>query len=59
MRFKDSFSENSITFAPFLLLPSTFPKCEFEKSVNIQPVINELVHKVAHDYDFLRNCLEK
>ncbi|XP_021962634.1 glutathione synthetase isoform X2 [Folsomia candida] len=58
MRSKDSFSPDSINFAPFMLLPSTFPRCEFERAVGIQPVLNELMHKVAHDYDFLKNSLE-
>lgn len=59
MRSRDNFSTDSINFAPFLLLPSTFPRTEFERSVRIQPVLNELIHKVAHDYKFLKNCLEK
>jgi glutathione synthase len=59
MRSRDNFSSDSINFAPFVLLPSTFPRCEFEKSVRIQPVLNELMHNVAHDYEFLSSCLEK
>lgn len=59
MRPKDAFSSASISFAPFLLLPSPFPKEEFEKSLRLQPILNELVHKIAHDYEFLRSTLSK
>ncbi|CAH0551180.1 unnamed protein product [Brassicogethes aeneus] len=57
MRSKSSFSEDSVTFAPFVLLPSSFPKKEFEEAVDIQVILNELVHKVAHDRHFLTTCL--
>lgn len=57
MRSKQKFSPDSIIFAPFTLLPSSFPKAEFEKAVEIQPVLNELMHNVAHDYEFLKNVL--
>lgn len=59
MRSKQKFSPDSIIFAPFTLLPSSFPKAEFEKAVEIQPVLNELMHNVAHDYEFLKNVLAK
>lgn len=36
IRSRTAFSEDSINFAPFLLLPSTFPRREFEKAVEIQ-----------------------
>ncbi|CAG7693765.1 unnamed protein product [Allacma fusca] len=57
MRSKQNFSKDSVTFAPFLLLPSTFPRPEFERAVNIQTVLNTLVHRVAHDFEFLRSSL--
>lgn len=59
MRSKNNFSSDSVNFAPFTLFPSTYPKNEFEKAVEIQPVLNELMHKVAHDYEFLHNSLKK
>ncbi|ODN05249.1 Glutathione synthetase [Orchesella cincta] len=57
MRRKDNFSKDSLSFAPFLLLPSTFPRTEFERSLRLQTVLNELVHRVAHDYEFLHQSL--
>lgn len=59
MRSKMNFSKDNLQFAPFLLLPSSFPRTEFEKAVAIQPILNELMHKVAHNWDFLRNCLQE
>ncbi|XP_058806271.1 glutathione synthetase-like isoform X2 [Phymastichus coffea] len=47
-----------ICYAPFLLLPSFFPRKEFEKGQQTQILLNELIHKVAHDYKFLRNTLK-
>lgn len=43
--------------APFVLFPSSLPRREFEKSVRLQPILNELTHKVAHDEAFLRETL--
>lgn len=59
MRSKNNFSPDSVIFAPFTLFPSSYPKAEFEKAVEIQPLLNELTHKVAHDYEFLFNTLKK
>ncbi|XP_021934218.1 glutathione synthetase-like isoform X2 [Zootermopsis nevadensis] len=58
MRSKLNFSKDSLQFAPFVLLPSTFPQKEFKKAVEIQIILNELVHKVAHDYEFLSSSLK-
>lgn len=58
MRSRTSFSPDGLIIAPFALLPSTFPRKEFEKAVNIQTVLNVLVHKVAHSYSFLKETLE-
>lgn len=58
MRSKTSFSKDNLYFAPFALLPSRFPKQEFERAVNIQPIINELIHKVAHNHEFLEDTLK-
>lgn len=44
-------------FAPFISLPTHFPRREFEKAVRLQPILNELMHAVAHDTDFLRETL--
>ncbi|XP_066253548.1 glutathione synthetase-like [Euwallacea similis] len=58
IRSKTSFSEDFISFAPFTLLPSTYPRKEFQKAVNIQPTLNELMHRVAHNEKFLRETLQ-
>ncbi|KAG8240409.1 hypothetical protein J437_LFUL003123 [Ladona fulva] len=58
MRSKTNFNKNTLQFAPFMLLPSTFPKREFEKAVEIQPILNELMHKVAHNHEFLSESLK-
>jgi glutathione synthase len=39
------------------LTPSSFPRSEFEKAIKLQPVLNELMHKVAYDTEFLTTTL--
>ncbi|XP_028175876.1 glutathione synthetase-like isoform X1 [Ostrinia nubilalis] len=58
MRDKKQFNKDSIQIAPFVLLPSPFPQTEFNKAVELQPVLNELMHKVAHDDEFLEHTLQ-
>ena len=58
MRRKDQFDRDALHFAPFMLFPSPFPRDEFEKAVGLQVVVNELMHKVAHDYTFLKDALK-
>ncbi|XP_041976771.1 glutathione synthetase-like isoform X3 [Aricia agestis] len=58
MRDKKNFTKDAIQIAPFVLLPSPFPRSEFEKAVELQPVLNELMHKVAHDDEFLEQTLK-
>eukprot|EP00092_Neocalanus_flemingeri_P069969 GFUD01085832.1.p1 GENE.GFUD01085832.1~~GFUD01085832.1.p1 ORF type:complete len:481 (+),score=154.58 GFUD01085832.1:62-1504(+) len=57
MRQKDKFDRDALHFAPFVLFPTPFPRDEYRKSVELQTVLNELMHKVAHDYDFLKETL--
>lgn len=57
MRSKVSFNPDVLQFAPFVLVPSSFPRREFEKAVELQPLINELVHKIANNYEFLKKAL--
>ncbi|KZC07199.1 Glutathione synthetase [Dufourea novaeangliae] len=59
MRSKTNFNKNMLQFAPFILLPSPFPRREFENACQIQPVLNLLIHKVAQDYNFLKETLEE
>ena len=46
MRRKDQFDRDALHFAPFVLFPTSFPRDEFYKSVKLQQVLNELMHKV-------------
>ncbi|KAH8419868.1 hypothetical protein KR009_003457 [Drosophila setifemur] len=57
MRSKAAFSPDSLNFAPFVLVPSSFPRKEFEKAVALQPIINRLMHNVAHDEEFITTTL--
>ncbi|XP_014092061.2 glutathione synthetase isoform X2 [Bactrocera oleae] len=57
MRSKANFSPDSLNFAPFILMPSSFPRKEFEKAKNLQTIINQLMHNVAHDEEFLTTTL--
>ncbi|XP_063905796.1 glutathione synthetase-like isoform X2 [Zophobas morio] len=59
MRSKTTFSEDSLNFAPFVLVPTAFPRKQFLKSIEIQPILNELMHKVAHSREFLTECLQE
>jgi glutathione synthase len=40
-----------------VLTPSLYPRSEFEKAINLQTVLNELIHNVAHDTEFLKSTL--
>ncbi|KAG7160163.1 Glutathione synthetase-like 2 [Homarus americanus] len=59
MRYKASYDQDTLQMAPFFLLPSAFPRREFERVVKLQPLINVLMHKIAHNHEFLENCLKK
>jgi len=58
MRQKNKYDRDALHFAPFVLLPSPFPKDEYYKAIQLQTILNELMHKVAHDYDFLKAALK-
>lgn len=49
---------DSYTFLPFCLLPSPFPREALGQVKALQEDINLLMHRVAHDYEFLRDCLQ-
>lgn len=57
MRPKQSYNPDSISFAPFVLVPSVFPRKEFEKAIELQTLVNELIHRIANNYDFLQKTL--
>jgi glutathione synthase len=50
---------DTLSMAPFFLLPTPFPRREFEKVYKLQPLINTLMHRVAHSHDFLQRSLVK
>ncbi|XP_014476113.1 PREDICTED: glutathione synthetase-like isoform X2 [Dinoponera quadriceps] len=58
-RSKTNFNRDLLQFAPFTLLPSPFPREEFQNACNIQIILNTLIHRVAHDYDFLKETLRE
>ncbi|CAL7948958.1 unnamed protein product [Xylocopa violacea] len=59
MRSKKNFNKNTLQFAPFILIPSPFPRKEFQKACQMQTVLNILIHRVAQDYNFLKETLKE
>jgi glutathione synthase len=45
--------------APITLLPSSYPRKAFDSALSIQPLFNELVHKVANNAEWLGSVAEK
>lgn len=58
LRSKTDFNRDILQFAPFVLFPSPFPREEFQNACDIQIILNVLIHRVAHDYDFLKETLQ-
>lgn len=50
-------TKDILEHAPFALLPSVFPRAEFEKACAVQTTLNTLIHQAAHDPSFLRETL--
>lgn len=59
LRSKVNFNRDVLQFAPFALFPSPFPREEFQNACDIQIILNTLIHRVAHDYDFLKETLQE
>jgi len=55
---EDAFSQEKVTYPPITLLASPVPRHCFLSAERIQIDFNSLMHHVAHDYDFLRECLK-
>lgn len=51
-------SSDVVSYAPFALFPSVIPKSLFNEAKLIQTDFNLLLHKVAHDHDFLQKSLK-
>lgn len=58
MRSKEQLNRDTVFYAPFVLLPSSFPRKEFDKATAVQTILNELTHKVAHDHNFITESLK-
>lgn len=59
LRSKINVNRDVLQFAPFVLFPSPFPRKEFQNACDIQIILNMLIHRVAHDYNFLKETLEE
>jgi len=59
VRSTKQFNRDQVQILPFTLLPSSFPRKCFEDVKSIQIILNELMHKVAHDREFLRSSLRR
>ncbi|CAD7090096.1 unnamed protein product [Hermetia illucens] len=57
MRSKTDYNPDNMFFVPFILTPSSFPRKEFNRAIKLQKILNELMHWVAHDVEFLRTTL--
>lgn len=58
IRSRGNFSEDSLDFAPFVLTPTPYPREQFRKAERLQTILNELMHRVAHDRLFLTESLK-
>lgn len=59
MHWRENFDRNRVQLAKFTLLPTTFPSNEFSKAKDIQIIVNKLIHKVAHNHEFLTETLKR
>ena len=59
LKSKNQAHQDQVQVAPFTLLPTPFPKTEFEKAVELQTIFNELMHKVAYDREFITEKLKR
>lgn len=57
MRSRTDFNPDIMQFAPFVLFPSIIRTEDFNTLISIQSVFNEIIHKVAHNKEFLKLCL--
>lgn len=58
IRPKDTMDPNTLTIAPHVLFPSPIPRKDFYQLIGMQPALNLLMHKVAHDHSFLQEALK-
>lgn len=58
VRTADNMDPNILTIAPHTLLPSPIPRKDFDELTRLQPELNLIMHKVAHDHAFLKDALK-
>lgn len=54
-----NYNRDQVQLLPFTLIPSSFPEKPFFIVKNVQVLLNELIHKVAYDKEFLTNSLKR
>ncbi|XP_072762521.1 glutathione synthetase [Anoplolepis gracilipes] len=58
MRPMKNYNKDRVQLLPFTLIPSSFPEKPFFIVKSVQVLLNELIHKVAYDNEFLTNSLK-
>ncbi|XP_025153801.1 glutathione synthetase-like isoform X2 [Harpegnathos saltator] len=59
MRSKKNFNRDQVQILPFALLPTSFPRKSFETAKSVQTLLNELIHKVAYNKEFIAASLKR
>lgn len=59
MKSKKHFNKDQVQILPFTLLPTSFPRRSFETAKSIQTLLNQLIHKVAYDKEFITTSLKR
>ena len=59
LQMKSSGSSDTVHHGPFTLFPSFIPRNILIQAKDTQKDFNVLMHRVAHDYDFLYESLKK
>ena len=49
---------HAVTCIPFALLPSPFPKEQYEFVYQLQKDMNTIYYRATNDFEFLRECLK-
>nr|CAG8468455.1 8035_t:CDS:2 [Entrophospora candida] len=57
--FNQQQSSSSVLHAPISLLPTPFPRKQFDLVVELQPLFNVLYHKLSNDHQLISNVIEE
>jgi len=57
IRKKGNDDQQTTIMGSMTLFPTKYPKSMYNKALAVQSAYNELYHKVANDYDFLKEAL--